>query len=620
MRTAETVLGIIQERGKRGLPLEEVYRQLYNPDLYLRAYAKLYANNGAMTPGTTSETVDAMALAKIKKIIEALREERYRWTPVKRVYIAKKNGKLRPLGLPSWSDKLLQEVLRQILEAYYEPQFSQHSHGFRPERGCHSALSEVANVWSGTKWFLEGDISDCFGSLDHEIMLSILREHIHDNRFLRLIRNLLQAGYLEDWTYHATWSGSPQGGVISPVLSNIYLDKLDKYIEEKLLPTYTKGGVRRRNPRYTAIQRKIEKARKEGKVREVKKLYQQLRQEASSDPDDPSYRRLRYIRYADDWLIGFIGPKTEAEEIKRQIGVYLQETLKLHLSEEKTLITHAATEAARFLGYELISQHATDQIDGNGRRKINRNIGLRIPTDVIEKKCSMYMKEEKPTHRAELLSDDDYSIMSRYQAEYRGIVQYYILATNIRRLNKLHWIMRMSLLKTLANKHKTRVTAMVRKYLTQTETPYGQMKCLEVKVERQGKKPLTAQFGGIPLRRKRTAILTNQLPIYKKFERNELIKRLLADTCELCGSKEQVEVHHIRKLADLNVKGRKEKPRWIQIMAARRRKTLITCRRCHENIHYGEQGHRTLNITGEPDESKGSSPVLRETERKGASN
>ena len=620
MRTAETVLGIIQERGKRGLPLEEVYRQLYNPDLYLRAYAKLYVNNGAMTPGTTSETVDAMALTKIKKIIEALREERYRWTPVKRVYIAKKNGKLRPLGLPSWSDKLLQEVLRQILEAYYEPQMSQHSHGFRPERGCHSALSEVANTWSGTKWFLEGDISDCFGSLDHEIMLSILRERIHDNRFLRLIRNLLQAGYLEDWTYHATWSGSPQGGVISPVLSNIYLDKLDKYIEEKLLPTYTKGAVRRRNPRYTAIQRKIEQARKESKVREVKKLYQQLRQEASSDPDDPSYRRLRSIRYADDWLIGFMGPKTEAQEIKRHIGAYLQETLKLQLSEEKTLITHAATEAARFLGYELISQHATDQIDGNGRRKINRNIGLRIPTAVIEKKCSMYMKEEKPTYRAELLSDDDFSIMSRYQAEYRGMVQYYILATNIRRLNKLHWIMRMSLLKTLANKHKTRGTAMVRKYQTQTETAYGQMKCLEVKVERQGKKPLTAQLGGIPLRRKRTTILNDQLPIYKKFERNELSKRLLADKCELCGSKEQVEVHHIRKLADLNVKGRKEKPRWIQVMAARRRKTLITCRRCHENIHYGGPRHRNLNITGEPDESKGSRPVLRETARKGASN
>ncbi len=620
MRTAETVLSIIQERGKQGLPLEDAYRQLYNPDLYLRAYAKLYANKGAMTPGTTPETVDAMALTKIKKIIEVLREERYRWTPVKRVYIAKKNGKLRPLGLPSWSDKLLQEVLRQILEAYYEPQFSVHSHGFRPERSCHSALNEVANTWSGTKWFIEGDISDCFGSPDHEIMLSILREHIHDNRFLRLIRNLLQAGYLEDWTYHATWSGSPQGGVISPVLSNIYLDKLDKYIEEKLLLTYTQGGVRRRNPRYTAIQRKIEKARKEGEVREVKRLYQQLRQEASSDPDDPSYRRLRYIRYADDWLIGFIGPQSEAEEIKRQIGAYLQETLKLHLSEEKTLITHAATEAARFLGYEMISQHATDQIDGNGRRKINRNIGLRIPAQVIEKKCGMYMREEKPTYRAELLSDDDYSIMSRYQSEYRGMVQYYILATNIRRLNKLHWIMRMSLLKTLANKHKTRVSAMVRKYLTQTETPYGLMKCLEVKVERQGKKALTAQFGGIPLRRKRMAMLIDQLPIYKKFERNELIKRLLADNCELCGSKEQVEVHHIRKLADLNVKGRREKPRWMQIMAARRRKTLITCRRCHENIHYGEQRHRTLNITGEPDESKGSSPVLRETERKGASN
>jgi len=222
MRDAETVLNIIHERGKRGLPLEDVYRLLYNPTLYLRAYARLYANNGAMTPGSNGETVDGMKLEKIKHLIDDLRHERYRWTPVRRTYIAKKNGKLRPLGIPSWTDKLLQEAIRQILEAYYEPQFSPCSHGFRPQRGCHTALSEVKKTWTGTKWMVEGDIAQCFDRLDHGVMLAILREKIRDNRFLRLIRNLLQAGYLEEWCYHETLSGSPQGGVVSPILSNIY--------------------------------------------------------------------------------------------------------------------------------------------------------------------------------------------------------------------------------------------------------------------------------------------------------------------------------------------------------------------------------------------------------------
>jgi group II intron reverse transcriptase/maturase len=232
MRDAETVLNIIHERGKRGLPLEDVYRLLYNPTLYLRAYARLYANDGAMTPGSNGETVDGMKLEKIKHLIDDLRHERYRWTPVRRVYIPKKSGKLRPLGIPSWTGKLLQEAIRQILEAYYEPQFSSCSHGLRAQRGCHTALGEVKNTWTGTKWLVEGDIAQCFDRLDHEVMLAILREKIHDNRFLRLIRNLLQAGYLEQWRYHETLSGSPQGGVVSPILSNIYLDKLDKYVEQ----------------------------------------------------------------------------------------------------------------------------------------------------------------------------------------------------------------------------------------------------------------------------------------------------------------------------------------------------------------------------------------------------
>jgi group II intron reverse transcriptase/maturase len=596
MQRAETVLGIIRERGTRGLPLNNIYRQLFNPDLYLRAYAKLYPNDGAMTRGITTETVDRMALAKIEHLIDEVRHERYRWTPVKRVYILKKNGKRRPLGLPTWSDKLLQEVVRQILEAFYEPQFSPHSHGFRPERGCHTALSEVADIWTGTKWFLEGDIKGCYDNINHEVWLSILAERIHDQRFLRLIRHLLQAGYLEDWRYHKTLSGSPQGSVVSPVLSNIYLDRLDTFIETTLLPTYTQGKMRRLNPPYGNLYKQIVRRRKRGKKTEARKLYQQLQRLPSGDPNDPNYRRLVYCRYADDFLLGFAGPKAEAEEIKRHIGQFLRDHLKLELSEDKTLITHAQTETARFLGYELAIRQENSKQDQRGHRNINGRIELRVPLDVVQKKCALYMRAGKPIHRAELLQEDDFTIISRYQSEYRGLVQYYLLARNVSWLGRLHWIMRTSLLKTLAAKHKTSRMEMLRRYQTTIQTPHGTMKCLEITVERGGeKKPLVARFGGIPLRRQKRAVIVDQQPIYVRIERNELIRRLLADQCEVCGIKGNCQVHHIRKLADLKVKGQKEKPLWVQMMGARRRKTLIVCHQCHHEIHAGRYDGPTFS-------------------------
>ena len=319
MRDADTVLGIIHERGKKGLPLDDIYRQLYNPMLYLRAYAKIYKNDGAMTPGATEEIVDGMSLRKIEKIISDLKQEQYYFTPVRRVYILKKNGKKRPLGMPTWSDKLLQEVMRSILEAYYEPQFSQNSHGFRPQKGCHTALQEVVATWTGVKWLVEGDISDCFGSLEHEIMLSILKEKIQDNRFLELVRRLLKAGYLEEWTYKNTLSGCPQGGNLSPILSNIYLDKLDKFIEQEITPAYTRGVERRDNDQYNALRMRAYRRKKAGKKEEARKIRKLMQSMPSLDPLDPNYRRLKYIRYADDWLIGFTGSKAEAEEIKSKV-------------------------------------------------------------------------------------------------------------------------------------------------------------------------------------------------------------------------------------------------------------------------------------------------------------
>ena len=417
MRNAETVLGVIYERGRQGLPLEDIYRQLFNRDLYLRAYGRLYRNDGAMTPGATAETVDGMSLAKIDALIDDIRHERYRWTPVRRTYVPKKSGKLRPLGLPTWRDKLLQEVIRSMLEAYYDPQFNSHSHGFRPGRGCHTALREITKHWRGVKWFIEGDIHQCFDSLDPTVLLSILREKLHDNRFLRLMTNLFKAGYLEEWTYHPTLSGVPQGGVCSPVLMNIYLDRLDQFVETVLLPRYNRGNHRKRYQPYMALLNAARRKTDAGQRDQAKRLRQQAQHMPSRDPADPNFRRLWYVRYADDTLLGFSGPRAEAEEIKGQLTAFLRDTLKLELSQEKTLITHARTHAARFLGYDVVTLDADDKHDHRGQRCINGALGLKVPVEVIKAKCARYMKHGKPTHLASRLNDTDYSIVSQYQAE-----------------------------------------------------------------------------------------------------------------------------------------------------------------------------------------------------------
>ena len=589
MRPAETVLNVIRERGERGLPLENIYRLLYNRELYLRAYGRLYSNQGAMTKGTTAETVDGMSLAKIDRIIDELRYERFRWTPVRRVNIPKPNGKTRPLGIPTWTDKLLQEVIRMILEAYYEPQFSDHSHGFRPDRGCHTALSEVVTHWTGVRWFVEGDIKGCFDNIDHEVLLSALGEKLHDNRFLRLLKYLLKAGYLEDWKYGRTLSGTPQGGVVSPILANIYLDRLDKHVETVLIPAHTRGTARKYNRQWANVKNMSAYYRKVGNHAKAAALRKEMQQLPSSDPYDPDYRRLRYVRYADDFVLGFIGPKAEAGQIKESLETFLRDNLKLELSKEKTLITHATSQAARFLGYELVNQQANDKLDRNGRRKVNGRIGLRVPAKVIEQHCQAYMVNGKPGHRNELLADDDYTIISRYQAEFRGVVQYYLLALNVSHFGKLQWVMQQSIAKTLAAKHKTPRRQLIRRYQSTVDTEHGERACLQVVVERgEGKRPLVARFGGIPLTRNRQAVLTDQKPQRYRVERNELIKRLLADKCELCGSTVDVQVHHVRALRDLNVKGRKAKSPWVQVMAARRRKTLVVCRPCHLTVHGGD--------------------------------
>lgn len=397
---------------------------------------------------------------------------------------------------------------------------------------------------------------------------------------------MLQAGYLEDWVYNATLSGAPQGGVVSPLLSNIYLHKLDRFVENVLIPEYTRGASRAPNPEYRQVARQLARRRRRGDRPAVAALRRKMRSIPSKDTVDPEFRRLRYVRYRDDHLLGFTGPKAQAQEIKNRLATFLRDELNLELSHTKTLITHARTGAARFLGYEVTVQH-NDQKTTGKRRSVNGVVGLRVPRDVIKAKCAPYLKRGKPAPRNQMVNDDDFTIVRTYGAQYRGLVEYYLLAGDVYRLNRLRWVAETSMLKTLARKHDSTASAMADRYRATIATPYGARRCFQVSVERAGRQPLVARFGGIPLRRQKNAVLTDRVPAPVTVRRKELITRLLAGRCELCKQPGPVDVHQVRKLADLQRPGRPQ-PVWDQLMAKRRRKTLVVCAACHTAIHGGQ--------------------------------
>ena len=499
MQTTKAVLEIYENRGKEGKSLTRLYRQLFNPELYETAYSRIYANLGATTRGTSEETLDGMSKKRIEDIIQKVKSETYRWNPVRRTYIPKGNGKSRPLGIPSGNDKLLQAAMKTLLEAYYEPTFSDKSHGFRTGRGCHTALVQLRQKHRDVSWFIEGDIKGCFDNIDHEILMETLADKIKDGRFLRLIENLLKAGYMENWTKYDTYSGTPQGGIISPLLTNIYMDVFDKWVENDLMPRYnrsqfTRNGKRtsgrRRNPEYRALNLKQWRAWKKGDIETAKQIRKQMKTMTTVITDDEQFRKLAYIRYADDFLLSFGGPKHEAEEIKKEISQFLQDTLRLELSKEKTLITHARTQKANFLGYHVKIMRSKERKSANGK------MWFGVPQEVIREAVKKYQKRGKVVHRPELLSNSDYDIIAAYQAEYRGLVQYYIMAHTVPNLARVKWATETSLLKTLAAKHKISVKRASKKYSSMKEIKGKMYIVKQVTIERKGKKPLEAYFGG----------------------------------------------------------------------------------------------------------------------------
>jgi hypothetical protein len=381
------------------------------------------------------------------------------------------------------------------------------------------------------------------------------------------------------------------GGVISPLLANIYLNELNRFVEDMLVPAYTRGKRRQWNPDYVKLCSQIRKSRKQKDIKEVERLKRERRKLTAVAPVDPDYRRLRYIRYTDDFLLGFIGPKEEAKEIRQRLGEFLERTLKLTLSTEKTLITHAGDERAQFLGYEIKVTRQETLVSENGKRATNGAIRLLMPQKVVHKYRSLYSKSGKVIHRAELIADTDYTIVQRYQAVLKGLYNYYCMAINVgtrTRMGCIKWILQTSLTKTLARKFGCRVSGIYKRY----QVVILARKMLRVIVQRPDKEPLTAVFGGFPLKRIPRGMgvtdFRHETAWHRPGKLTEVVQRLLAGKCELCGIKDvPIEVHHVRKLADINRPGRRPKATWEKVMSARRRKTLVVCQRCHDDITFG---------------------------------
>ena len=600
MRSPERVLNSLNEHSKdSSYKFERLYRLLFNEELFYVAYQKIASNGGSTTKGSDGRSIDGMSLARIETLIASLKDESYQPHPSRRVHIPKKNGKTRPLGIPAFEDKLVQEVVRMILEAIYEGHFETTSHGFRPKRSCHTALLHIQKTFNGAKWFIEGDIKGFFDNIDHDVLVGILRERISDDRFIRLIRKFLKAGYVEDWTFHNTYSGTPQGGIVSPILANIYLDKLDKYVKE-YIQHFDKGTKRRpgkesnnlANERKRTV-RKLKKVKdgteKAALVARLKAIEQERAAFPNGDEMDESYRRLKYIRYADDFILGVIGSKEEAQRIKEDIKSFLSASLALELSEEKTLITHTG-KSAKFLGYEITvtrDNHQRRDVRGCLRRTYGKRVRLNVSMATLRDKLLEYGAMEiklrngkevwKPKCRSGLIFNDDLEILDRYNRETVGFCNYYLIANNCVVLHNFRYIMEYSMYKTFAGKYRSTVRKINKKYRLN--------KLFTVKYEQKGVIK-SRTFYKTSFKRRTTAFNGScDIEPYSiaDVSRTNLTDRLKAEKCELCGATGKLIMHHVRNLKDL-----KGKESWERLMSARKRKTIALCPSCHRLRHLGK--------------------------------
>lgn len=613
-RTIKALEGI-NKATRSGAKVRKLHKIMRNSnDLWLQAYARVQSNRGALTRGVNENTLDGFGNERLQKLMNSMREGSYRPVPVRRTYILKDptrpNGSKRPLGIPSGDDKLVQEVVRILLEATYEPIFTDHSHGFRPGRSCHTALRKVVGSWKGTKWICELDIKGFFDNIDHETLIGILEKRIDDSAFINLIRMFLKAGYLEDWRYNATHSGTPQGGVVSPMLANIYLHELDVFMNYRI-EAFNKGKRRKPSKEYKAliyqIGRRRQFLRNCKESTELTVIYQsemeemegRLRTIASVDMHDPEFKRLHYVRYADDFLIGVIGTKEEAKGIMQEVRDFVEGPLKLSISTEKSRLG-AFDEGAEFLGYGVRTRRTPKQMKckvGTAaerdvfatRRTVTSHIHLSVPESrarnfVQTRGYGTYDSGPKDIRpRTRMIGQTDFEIVSQFNAELRGFANYYALAPKYY-LNKVEWMAHISLYKTLGRKHDETWAKWFRRIRAEGRA---------LKYEQDGNQKRLPVFS-LKDRTETGVIKPDVKPnLYQFSSRSELLRRLSAHKCEYCEtSNGPFEVHHVRKLADVS----DGVESWKRLMIQRKRKTLVLCQSCHKDLHRGTLPDRRFAV------------------------
>lgn len=686
MQNPDIVLGIIESKAKEtDYKFDRLYRNFYNIEFYKMAYAKIYAKPGNMTAGTDGKTIDGFNLKEVQHVIEAMKSEAYEPRPVRRKLIEKKNStKMRPLGIPAFYDKLVQEILRSLLEAIYEPNFPDNSHGYRPSKSCHTALIQVKTSFTGVKWWVEGDIKGFFDNINHHVLINILKRKIGDEKLIRLIWKFLRAGYTWEGALHNTYGGTPQGGIVSPILANIYLNELDSEMKKAMEDFNTKKRQRRANPEYKRLSQKIEdkkkllkepleeeltllraeetkilaerdayarslppgtirrtdttyknvysrrlyrlrlkmrtltKGERKSLIAEIKSLTAQRRLLPSMDNFDPDFKRMKYVRYADDFLVGIVGTKDDALSLKNHLTEYLKDHLDLELSQEKTFVTHNS-EKVRFLGYDIfIAQPSKNygrimKVEHNNGESVKKrtNVGgikLSIPHDALKNFIvgKGYAKDLgtgkwKEKHRPEMRNNEPLEIIRQSNAEFRGFYQYYKLAFDVRiKLLDAHWLWRKSVTKTLAGKYKTKISKLMNMEIEfkgrKLKKFYRNGKWGIAYIDKNGIEKFDYLMSADEIQMEKVVYETdptiNAIPNTVHYGRTSIIKRLNANRCEKCGDTNgPFEVHHVRKLSDLSKK--KNLQSWEKFMIARNRKTLVLCgnrskNNCHLKLHNGK--------------------------------
>ena len=577
------------------------YDLMYQKVLYKMAYERLKSKPGNMTHGADQETLDGFSMEWIGKTIEQLKNQSFQFKPVRREYIPKPNGKKRPLGIPSPRDKIVQEVMKNIIEAIFEPTFSNHSHGFRPKRSCHTALEEVSK-WNGVNWAIEGDIKGFFDNVDHEKLAGMLKNRIKDQRIIDLFWKLVRAGYVEKGRMIDNSLGVPQGGLISPLLSNIYLDLLDKYVEILKIQYETPKGKRTTlvSPQYQKMTRELKKLTDQYELNPSTELIREIKALRLLRAKIPSRvgigMRLRYVRYADDWIIGITGSKKVTMEIKNKIGIFLKESLGLDMSEEKTKITYLKQEEAKFLG-TLISRIRSKEAKVVNKKTSDNVTKLRIsqvrpklkaPIKEILEKLEMkgFIKrndrgEMIPSAMNKWINLEHRDILIRYNWVIRGYMNYYSFVDNYSRLggSVVNFMLVHSCAKTLALKYKLRSRKEVFKKFGKYLTPADELTQVSAK-----KMPLRIEY-------------QDSLAITRKFKINRVndpmevlnwglrtSKGFLESPCWICGAEDNIQMHHLKHIRKMN----ETLAGFSKIMAQINRKQIPVCIKCHQKIHVGK--------------------------------